>query len=847
MEKKIKRVRNRGQGMVEFAIVFPLLLLLIFGIFEFGRIMFVYSAAVTASRDAARYGAAIFDTGGGIPQYKDCAGIREAAKNIGHYAGISDTDISIQYSNESGIYSASCPPSQEVTSADIISVSITTSVVPVTPIGNFSAIPINSSSSRTILKSVKLGSSGTGAGSVSGALSDVNFKTTSQSAEETQGTISVVLELNKPAADLVTIPFSVTGTAFQGASEDYLITASPVTISPGATTVSIYISLNNDGIAEGDETLILGIDSPINATRGPQHIHTITISDPPDISFSTATSVHNESDPMTAIMVELSKGSSQDVSVSFNKTGSATWGASADYVTSPTTLTIPSGNLSGMVTFTVNDDTTDEDDEVAIITLDSPVNGVIGANDSHSATIVDDDNPPMVSFFVPNQVVSEEIGVFTTSLTLSEISGKDIYIPYTLSGTTIPEDYLIHEPSPLYLPAGSSTADISMDILEGDGWEVDETLIITLGAPVNALLGSPAAQTIVITESSEEPSVSFSSSSQSTLEGDLVLEIEVQLSNAWSDPVVIPFSVTGTAQAGSLNDYSMSTSPLTVPVGWTQGSIQLVVHDDLIDEDTEDVVVTMGEIQNGTPGAITTHQVLIMDNDSPPEVYISSNNKSVGEDAGSVSVSVDLSVLSVHNVSVPLTLTGSASQGSDYSISTTNVVIPAGSINATFQITVTDDNQYDPNENVVVNLGTPTNADLGSPASFTLAIEDNELPSCDVGVHLLTVGTDSFNLSLVNEGEDVIYTGGSVSWNESKSNQPRINQITFAGSVVYSGSDKPTSLSFGAAENFSSLATESIQFQFAGTLGGGTNVIVSNFQSAVDGTVCSVTETFTTY
>ena len=135
------------------------------------------------------------------------------------------------------------------------------------------------------------------------------------------------------------------------------------------------------------------------------------------------------------------------------------------------------------------------------------MNGVIGANDTHSATIVDDDNPPMVSFFVPNQVVSEEIGVFTTSLTLSEISGKDIYIPYTLSGTTIPEDYLIHEPSPLYLPAGSSTADINMDILEGDGWEVDETLIITLGQPVNALLGSPAAQTIVITESSEEPSV----------------------------------------------------------------------------------------------------------------------------------------------------------------------------------------------------------------------------------------------------------------------------------------------------------------------------------------------------
>ncbi|MCJ7717211.1 MAG: pilus assembly protein, partial [Anaerolineales bacterium] len=144
--KRIKAEWNSsGQGMVEFAIVFPLLLLLLFGIFEFGRIMFAYSAAVSSSREAARYGAAIFDTGGGIPRYEDCNGIREAAKKIGRYAGITDADITIQYSNESGIYSSACPPIQEVSAADVISVSISTSITPTTPIGNFSAIPIHSS------------------------------------------------------------------------------------------------------------------------------------------------------------------------------------------------------------------------------------------------------------------------------------------------------------------------------------------------------------------------------------------------------------------------------------------------------------------------------------------------------------------------------------------------------------------------------------------------------------------------------------------------------------------------------------------------------------------------------
>jgi len=130
VKKILNRRDSKGQGMVEFAIVFPLLLMLLFGIFEFSRVMFAYSAAVSASREAARYGAAIRDIGGGIHQYEDCSGIREAAKRIGRYAGISDANITIQYSNGSGIYSTECPPSQEVNSADTISVTIDTSITP---------------------------------------------------------------------------------------------------------------------------------------------------------------------------------------------------------------------------------------------------------------------------------------------------------------------------------------------------------------------------------------------------------------------------------------------------------------------------------------------------------------------------------------------------------------------------------------------------------------------------------------------------------------------------------------------------------------------------------------------
>ena len=116
-----------------------------------------------------------------------------------------------------------------------------------------------------------------------------------------------------------------------------------------------------------------------------------------------------------------------------------------------------------------------------------------------------------------------------------------------------------------------------------------------------------------------------------------------------------------------------------------------------------------------------------------------------------------------------------------------------------------------------------------------------------MGSHLLTVGTDSFSLSMVNLGESVVFTGGTVTWSETQPNQPYINNVSFAGATVFSGGEKPPSYSYSAWENFNTSSTEAVSYQFAGTLGAGTNTVISNFQNPVDGSTCSLTEVFTTY
>ena len=50
---------ERGQAMIEFALSAPVLLLLLLGLFEFGRGLNSYLTVITAARDSARLGAQI--------------------------------------------------------------------------------------------------------------------------------------------------------------------------------------------------------------------------------------------------------------------------------------------------------------------------------------------------------------------------------------------------------------------------------------------------------------------------------------------------------------------------------------------------------------------------------------------------------------------------------------------------------------------------------------------------------------------------------------------------------------------------------------------------------------------
>lgn len=74
--------RTRGQAMTEFALTLPILTLVIFGLIDFGRLLFTYAQASNALRNAVRYAEVIGYADATSKVYLDCPGMTDAAGKI---------------------------------------------------------------------------------------------------------------------------------------------------------------------------------------------------------------------------------------------------------------------------------------------------------------------------------------------------------------------------------------------------------------------------------------------------------------------------------------------------------------------------------------------------------------------------------------------------------------------------------------------------------------------------------------------------------------------------------------------------------------------------------------------
>lgn len=164
--KLAPKKKNVAQAMVEFAIVLPILLLLLYGLLEVGRLLFMYSTVVTASRQAVRYGSATGIGTGSLARYRDCTGIREAANKADYLRAFDHTtnDVQIWWEaapNDGNLHTICAPGVADGNwtpsgNSNRLVVRVTGHFQPLVRLVPFGARTIESRSHRTILMSISI-------------------------------------------------------------------------------------------------------------------------------------------------------------------------------------------------------------------------------------------------------------------------------------------------------------------------------------------------------------------------------------------------------------------------------------------------------------------------------------------------------------------------------------------------------------------------------------------------------------------------------------------------------------------------------------------------------------------
>jgi hypothetical protein len=154
ISRHIGRPRNRGQALVEFAFVFPVIALMIFAFIDMGRAVYAYNTLTEAARQAVRVAVVNqLDPVSGpwscqsnrpvqneaSPQWtwRGCAALSGAT------IGLKAADVSVAYSTPSGT-DLICSPHLNV--GCLVTVTVNMKFTPITPVAGIIIGPIDMSS-----------------------------------------------------------------------------------------------------------------------------------------------------------------------------------------------------------------------------------------------------------------------------------------------------------------------------------------------------------------------------------------------------------------------------------------------------------------------------------------------------------------------------------------------------------------------------------------------------------------------------------------------------------------------------------------------------------------------------
>ncbi len=434
------------------------------------------------------------------------------------------------------------------------------------------------------------------------------------------GPTSGVMTVTQSAVSVsnTVVTYTVSGTATSGS--DYSALAGSVTILAGATTATISIPVINDAIVETGETVIVTLGSVttgVSTTVGTPNAATNTITDNDTATVSIATTTNgSETGPTSAVLtVTQTAVSATNTVIAYSVSGTATSGT--DYTAPSGSVTIAAGSTSATITIATVNDILVEGNETVILTLTSVTSGLatLGSPTVATNTIADNDAPYVT---IANTTNGGEAGPVNGVMTVTQtaIPATPIVIAYSVSGTATSGVDFTALSGTVTIPAGATTATITIPILNDVIVEGNETVIVTLTSITSgaASLGATLIATNTVADN-DSATVSLANTTQGAETGPVTGVMTVTQTNASSTNTVIAYTISGTATSGT--DYTALSGSVTVLAGNTTATISIAVIDDAVLDAGETVTITLSSITSGqaTLGTTLVATNTIADND----------------------------------------------------------------------------------------------------------------------------------------------------------------------------------------------------------------------------------------
>ena len=560
-----------------------------------------------------------------------------------------------------------------------------------------------------------------------------------------------------------------------------------------STKGTVTIPTSSDSTAESAETYRITLNDTAAYELGADTTADGVLNDPAagvSLSIADASAAENVSSGTLSFTVTASKASSSEVTFKYAVTAE-----SGDTATAGTDFTavaasakgsgsIAANALTTTITVTLLDDNIEEADETFTVTLSEASGATI--SDATARGTIENDDTASLSIAAPSAVTEGDSSsmnmVFT--VTLDSLSAQQVTVDYAVdaaSTATSGTDHAALADGTLTFPAGTATQTVTVSVTGDERDEPDETVVIKLSNPENAVLGTATA-TGTITDDDASPSLT-AIADVSYAVGQTV-SVTASATDADNDPISYAWSRKAGETPAIPGSPNLNQAQLTfVPTAAGTYTMTVTASDGKGNKATEDVVITV------TPAAATV---------SVPATL------TVAEGGGNATVTITASrafgEATTFNVSYGSTASTSdtdatganAPADGDYDKdAVTSVQFGASDTTKDIAIPITDDAVVEGDETFTVTIAAaatlPSGFSLGNAAT-TVTITDDDTAGVTVSESSLTVA----------EGASNTYT---VKLNAKPSGNVTVTVAGATGDVTVSGSPLTfTDQNYGTAQ-----------------------------------------------